>query len=110
MIALILVAATFDEGVALKKQEKFVEAEAVFAQLVREDPQNVKALAQQATLLSWLGKFDAALAAWRRAVELEPDEPDYSVALSRVQYWKGDLGEARTRLDTLLRELKEAAL
>jgi len=69
-------AASFEEGLALKKQEKLAEAEAVFAEIVREQPTDAAALAQWATLLGWLGRFDDSIAAWGRALAEKPDEPE----------------------------------
>jgi len=94
--------ATFEEGLALKKQEKLAEAEQVFAEVVREQPTDAAALEQWATLLGWLGRHDDSIAAWRRALEQKPDHPDYVMGLARVQYWKGELAPARERLDALL--------
>lgn len=102
MIAALLIAAlSFEQGLALKKQEKFAEAEAVFAALVREHPQDAAALEQWATLLGWLGRFDESIAAWRQAAAVDPAKPDYAVGLARVQYWKGDLEAARKGLDAV---------
>ncbi|HKA88100.1 MAG TPA: tetratricopeptide repeat protein [Haliangiales bacterium] len=95
-------AASFEEGLALKKQEKLAEAEAVFAEIVREQPTDAAALAQWATLLGWLGRFDDSIAAWGRALAEKPDEPDYVMGIARAQYWKGDLAPARARLEGLL--------
>ena len=94
--------ATFEEGLALKKQEKLAEAEQVFAEVVRDQPSDAAALEQWATLLGWLGRFDDSITAWTRALEQKPDDPDYLIGLARVQYWKGDLAPARDRLDALL--------
>ncbi len=102
-------AASFEEGLALKKQEKLAEAEAVFAAIVREQPQDSKALEQWATLLGWLGRFDDSIAAWRRALEQKPDEADYVMGLSRVQYWKGELAPARAGLETLVKDRPQNA-
>jgi YaiO family outer membrane protein len=96
-------AATFEDGLALKKQEKFAEAEVVFAEVVRARPTDAAALEQWATLLGWLGRFDDSVSAWRRALEQKPDDPDYVMGLSRVQYWKGELAPARERMEGLVR-------
>ena len=103
ILALLLASVTFDQGLQLKKQEKFAQAEAVFAELVREKPQDLAALEQWATLLGWLGRFDDSIAAWRRAIDLQPSKPGFLVGLSRAQYWKGELQPARERLEELVR-------
>lgn len=102
ILALLMAAATFEEGLQLKKQEKFAQAETVFAALVREQPQDLPALVQWATLLGWLGRFDESIAAWQRAVALKPLEPEYQVAIARVQYWKGEPQPARERLEQVI--------
>jgi len=96
-------AVTFEEGLELKKQEKFAEAETVFAQIVKDNPRNAAALEQWATLLGWLGRFDDSIGAWRRALAARPDDPDCTLGLARVQYWKGELQPARERVEGLLK-------
>ena len=102
MILALLLCASFEDGLALKRQEKFAEAATVFAGLVQENPRDGKALAQWATLLGWLGQYDASISAWRRAVDLKPDDPDAAIGLSRVQYWKGELPAARAQIAAVL--------
>ena len=103
MILALLLSASFADGLALKQQQKFAEAATVFAGLVKENPQDGKALAQWATLLGWLGRYDDSISAWRRALDLKPGDPDAAIGLSRVQYWKGDLPAARAGLAAVLR-------
>jgi YaiO family outer membrane protein len=95
-------AASLEEGLELKKQQKLAEAESVFAAVVAERPDDAAALEQWATVLGWLGRFDDAIAAWRRALEQKPENPRYVTGLARVLYWKGELAPARARLDALL--------
>lgn len=107
ILAILMAAASFEEGLQLKKQEKFAQAEAVFAELLREKPDDLPALMQWATLLGWLGRFDDSIGAWRRALDLRPpakDALDCRIALSRVQYWKGDLPQSRGRLEQVVEE------
>ena len=94
--------ATFEEGLALKKQEKLAEAERVFAEVVRDQPTDAAALEQWATLLGWLGRFDDSITAWRRALAQKPEDPDYRMGLARAEYWKGELAPARRRVEALL--------
>lgn len=102
MILALLLSVSFADGLALKKQEKFAEAAGVFASLVKQDPRDEAALSQLATLLGWLGRYDESIAAWRRALEVEPNDPDAAIGLARVHYWKGELQPARAVLATLL--------
>src|SRR5512143_1834235 len=95
LVASTAAAATLDEGVALKQQNRLAEAESVLAEVVREHPDDPKALGEWATVLGWLGRFDDSIAAWSRALAKKPGDPDAALALARVEYWKGDLGAAR---------------
>lgn len=95
-------AATLEEGVALKNEKKLAEAASVFAEVVRDNPTDASALIQWATVLGWLGRYDESIAAWSRAVEQKPGDPDVVMGLARVEYWKGDLAPARKRMDALL--------
>lgn len=94
--------ASFEEGLALKKDGKLAQAEVVLAEVVAANPDDAAALEQWATVLGWLGRFDDSIAAWNRALTTRPDHPDYVIALARVQYWKGELKPARQRMDALL--------
>jgi YaiO family outer membrane protein len=95
-------AASFEDGLALKKDGKLPQAETVFAEVVRANPEDDAALAEWATVLGWLGRFDDAIAAWKRALTTRPDHVEYVMALARVQYWKGELGAARHNMDAVL--------
>src|SRR5215470_2247225 len=94
-------AASFEEGLALKKDNKLAEAESVFAAVVQENPDDAAALSEWATVLGWLGRFDDSIVAWKLVVE-KKDSPDAEMALARVLYWKGELKPARQRLEQLL--------
>jgi YaiO family outer membrane protein len=95
-------AATLEEGLALKKQQRLPEAEAALAQVVAEHPDDPAALSEWATVLGWLGRHDDAVAAWDRVLALKPGDPDATVAQARVLYWKGDRPAAKSRLGTVL--------
>jgi YaiO family outer membrane protein len=101
--------ATFEEGMALRRASRIAEAEVVFAELVREHPEDPAALEQWATLLGWQQRFDDAVSAWKRALALKPGEARFIIGLSRVQYWKGELGPARERIEALLRAAPDDA-
>ena len=95
-------AATLEEGLALKNDKKLAEAANVFAEVVRDNPSDGAALVQLATVLGWLGRYDESIAAWNRAAEQKPGDPDLVMGLARVEYWKGDFTPARKRMDALL--------
>ena len=96
------VAATLEEGLALKKQEKLAEAAAVFEGLVRARPDHAAALEQLAIVQGWLGQHDAAIATWTRLIALAPKELSFQVGRSRVRYWKGELAGARAEVEAVL--------
>jgi YaiO family outer membrane protein len=98
----LLSAATFEEGLALKKAERFAEAEAAFTSVLAADPGQVAARAERATVRGWQQHYDLAIADWNEAIAARPQEPDYLVGLARVQFWKGDRAAALATLDRAL--------
>ncbi|AXQ29983.1 YaiO family outer membrane beta-barrel protein [Solimonas sp. K1W22B-7] len=95
-------AASMEEGLRLKQQEKFAESAAVFAGLVRENPRDLKALEQLATVEGWLQRYAESIAHWRMAIALAPQRADLRVSLARVLYWKGEHDAALAALDAAL--------
>ena len=102
LVAAPAAAATLEEGLALKRQEKLAEAAAVFAELVRARPGDAAALEQLATVQGWLGQHDEAIATWSRLIALAPKEPSFQLGRARVRYWKGALAQARAELELIL--------
>lgn len=102
LLAPLAQAASMEEGLSLKQQEKFVEGAAVFAELVRENPRDLKALEQLATLEGWLQRYDDSISHWRQAIALAPRRADLRVGLARVLYWKGENAAALESLDAAL--------
>lgn len=94
--------AKFEKALKLKKEGKHAPAAEAFAAIVSAEPKNVGALEQLATLQGWLGKHDAALATWRKALKLAPDNSDLRLGLARVLYWKGDRKQALSELADVL--------
>lgn len=92
----------FEEGLALKRAEKFAEAAAVFAAVVKKEPRNADALEQLATVQGWLGRHEESIETWRRLLRLAPKNDDYRVGLARVLYWKGRHEEALKELSRVL--------
>jgi len=97
-----LAAATMDEGLALKRAEKFSEAAKVFADLVAANPKDVDAVEQLATVTGWLGHHYDALWLWERAIGLAPQYHGLRVNRARVLYWLGRLGEAEEEITGVL--------
>lgn len=80
--------ADFQEGLELKKKEKFAEAALVFEELVGKNPSDLESLEQLATMRGWLGDYDRAIETWQRALALSPDNQDFRQGLDRVLQWK----------------------
>ena len=102
LLAPLAQAASMEEGLRLKQQEKFAEGAAVFAELVRENPHDLKALEQLATLEGWLRRYDDSIAHWRQAIALAPQRADLRLGLARVLYWKGENAAALESLEAAL--------
>lgn len=92
----------FQKGLKLKKDGKFAAAAEVFSDILAKKPKDADALEQLATLQGWLGKHDEALATWRKALALAPDNSDYRLGLARVLYWKQDFKGSLKELDAVL--------
>lgn len=78
-------------GLALIQAEKFAEAEAVFQQLTKDDPQNPQNyIVLSEVLLRQQGRLDDALAAANRAVELDQQSTQALLARARVHLARDD--------------------
>lgn len=95
-------AASYEDGLRYKQEEKFTEAAAAFSDVLTREPDHVKALQQLATVQGWLNRYDASIATWRRLLALAPREAAAHVGLARVLYWKGERAEALRELDSAL--------
>jgi Tfp pilus assembly protein PilF len=82
-------------GVIALAQGDYARATALFRKVIESEPDNAKALNNLAYLLAEHGKRpDEALKYAQRAVELNPDRPDYSDTLGWILYEKGLYPEA----------------
>lgn len=95
-------AASFEEGLRLKREQKLPQAEAAFAEVVQQNPSDVEALAELATVQGWQDRHAEAAASWRRALALKPDAIDLRIGLARLLYWSGQRGEALAELERAL--------
>jgi tetratricopeptide (TPR) repeat protein len=78
-------------------------AEAEFRKAIESDPNLVCALDGLAQILLNGGRYDAALAYWRQAVEIQPDATDLQLALATAAY-----KAARAKLDAGLPDVDGA--
>lgn len=95
-------AATYEDGLRLKSQQQLASAASAFAEVAAREPRNVLAREQLAVVLGWQGRYDQAINAWKSAIALAPDKPDYHLGLARVLYWKGDHSAALASIDQSL--------
>lgn len=102
LIPALAFSATFDDGLELKRQERFADAEAAFSEVLAAEPANVQALAERATVRGWQGKYAPAIADWKAAIALKPQEASYHVGLARVLGWAGERPAALAELDRAL--------
>ncbi len=65
----------FDRGVALRIERKHREAAAAFSRALTSFPEHETALVQMGASLEDMGKWKEAEQAYRRAVELDPEDP-----------------------------------
>lgn len=86
---------------ALNHRE-FEEAEKIFNQMLVEDPNNVLAILGLGVAEEGLGDISAATDAYRKAVELAPDEPALYAQLANINILKRNFEDAITNYQTAL--------
>ena len=87
----------------LERERKFTEAEALFRQMIAEDPKNADALNSLGYMLAERGqKLDEAVSFVQRALEIDPGNGAYLDSLGWAYY-------KQNRLDQAEAPLKEAA-
>lgn len=95
-------AATYEDGLRLKQEQKLEAAASAFADALQAQPDDVRALEQLAIVQGWLQRFDDSIATWRQTLALQPQRVDAHIGLGRVLYWKGERASALTALDQAL--------
>ena len=78
------------QGIELYKADRFAEAEAAYARALMLHPDFPACLNSQGFLLQDLGRIDAALASFERAVDLAPDMAMARLNLAMAQLKLGD--------------------
>jgi YaiO family outer membrane protein len=104
-----LVAATLEEGLALKRAQDFPGAARIFNELVSANPKDVDALEQLATVTGWMERHAEALALWDRAIVLAPQYDGLRLNRARVLYWMGRLPEAEAAITEVLPRMAQDA-
>lgn len=85
-------------GMALSRQGKLHEARDVYAELLRQSPDFVDALAQYGLVLYELGDFDRALEVLPHAIDIQPSDISLRLGLARVLVDRGRYAEVRALL------------
>ncbi len=102
-LAVSLSAQTLEDALRLEKEQKFAQALEVLKAVSLRQPENAEVLSQLATVEGWLQRYDDSIAAWERALILQPDNVDSHVGLARVSFWKGDFPRAEHEANTALK-------
>jgi Flp pilus assembly protein TadD len=88
--------AHFQKGLSRFMQGKSEDAVAEYQQCLSLDPERSEALHGLARALQELNRFDEAVTACKRLVELEPDDPLSFTALSIALHKNGLIAEAES--------------
>ena len=107
----LLTAASLDEALALKQDQRLPEAEAAFTAILADEPGNLRALGERATVRGWQRRYPEAIADWKAVLARDPNQADAHVGLARVLFWSGQRQAALAELDrALLLSPRDAAL
>ena len=102
LLPAVLTAASMDEALALKKDQRFAEAESAFSAILATEPGNLRALSERATVRGWQQRYPEAIADWQAVLKREPNQVDAHVGLARVLFWSGQRQAALAEMDRAL--------
>jgi cytochrome c-type biogenesis protein CcmH/NrfG len=94
---------TMREARALVAQQRWAQAEQLLATHVRQEPRDADAHNLLGFSLRNLGRLQASLVAYRRALELDPDHLGAHEYIGEAYVQLGDMARARTHLAALER-------
>ena len=80
---------SYEEGASYRQQGNFSAAANAFRSVIKQEPKNLLALEQLATMESWQNNFDASISVWRQYIEVAPEAATGHRGLARVLYWQG---------------------
>ena len=84
----------------LERERKYSDAEAIFRQMIAEDPKNADALNSFGYMLAERGqKLDEAVALVQRALAIEPDNGAYLDSLGWAYYKQNRFEQAEAPLE-----------
>ena len=89
------------EAQALEQQGKLPEAEQAWRQITQADPQDAAAFANLGVVLSKQGKYDQAVAAYKKAIALNPQLPvqlNWGLAEFKQQHFEAAIAPLRAAL------------
>jgi hypothetical protein len=92
-----------DQGVALGKQDRLVEAEALLRQATTLDPNHPRAHTNLAVALQAMGRFDEALPIIQRSIALRGDDANAHHTLAKILV---KMNRATEAIDALRRSLQ----
>jgi superkiller protein 3 len=93
----------FERGNTAQAEGDYAEAERIFRQVIREQPNNANAHKNLGVALSDQGKLEEAIAAYRRALELDPD---YAYAHKNLGVALSDQGKLEEAIAAFRRALQ----
>lgn len=95
---------SYQAAMQLKQDNRAAEAEAAFAEIVKQEPNNLAAIEQLAIVQSWQNKFDLAVGNFKRALNIDASYSSARLGLARVSYWQGERAVALTEIGHVLEE------
>jgi len=75
----------------LARLRRFAAAESIDAAVLERDPVNREAQYDLATTLAWDGRYDAAIIAFRRVLQLQPENVGLRLEIARVLAWQAGI-------------------
>lgn len=66
-----------------------------YREVLKTDPENVKARVAIADMLSWQKRYDESISEYKKALDIEPGNIEIKVKLARVYLWKKDYKKSK---------------
>ncbi|MDH5185447.1 MAG: tetratricopeptide repeat protein [candidate division WOR-3 bacterium] len=90
-----------DKARDLVGQEKYVSAESLYENYLKQKPSDTVVLKEYAQMLSWNKQYEKSIAVYRKLLELKPNDKNSAFELAQVLSWAGKYDEAITQYQTL---------
>ena len=108
MISSLAFASPLQRGMQAKADGDFDLAVRELGDAVKDEPKNIEAWLQYGTVLGWQKRYDDALAAIDRGLEISPDHYELRMARGRIIAWQGNFGEASKEFAELAKQYPDA--